>query len=68
LQAGEPVGLEGQTGRATGIHLHFETRVNGMAFDSSRIFNHENNALIRQIFVVTKQKNGTLKFSAHKVE
>ena len=68
LQAGDPVGLEGQTGRATGIHLHFETRVNGMPFDSSRIFDHDNNALRRQIFVVTKQKNGTLKFSSQKVE
>ena len=68
LQAGDPVGLEGQTGRATGIHLHFETRVKGQAFDSSRIFDHEANALRRQIFVVTKQKNGTLKFSSAKVE
>ena len=68
LQPGEPVGLEGQTGRATGIHLHFETRVKGMPFDSSRIFDHENNTLRRQIFVVTKQKNGTLKFTSERVK
>ena len=68
LQAGEPVGIEGRTGRATTDHLHFEVRVKGKSFDSSRIFDHDNRALRRQIFVVTKQKNGTLKFTAEPIE
>ena len=68
LQAGEPVGIEGRTGRATTDHLHFEVRVRGKSFDSSRIFDHDNNALRRQIFVVTKQPNGSLKFTSEIVE
>ena len=68
LQPGDPVGIEGRTGRATGDHLHFETRVKGQAFDSARIFDHESGKLIRQVFVVTKQKNGTLKFASQKVK
>lgn len=68
IQPGEPVGIEGRTGRATTDHLHFEIRVKGRSFDSERIFDHANNALRRQIFVVTKQKNGTLKFSAAPIE
>ena len=68
LWPGDPVGIEGKTGRATGDHLHFETRVRGKAFDSARIFDHETGKLIRQIFVVTKQKNGNLKFSSAKVQ
>ncbi len=64
LQAGDPVGLEGRTGRATTDHLHFETRVRGKSFDSERIFDHANHTLRKQIFVVTKHKNGTLKFTS----
>jgi murein DD-endopeptidase MepM/ murein hydrolase activator NlpD len=30
---GTPLGLEGRTGAATGCHLHFEIRVNGVAVD-----------------------------------
>ena len=68
LQAGEPVGIEGRTGRATTDHLHFEIRVKGKAFDTERIFDHDNRTLRRQIFVVTKQKNGTLKFTAEQMK
>ena len=68
LWPGDPVGIEGRTGRATGDHLHFETRVRGKAFDSSRIFDHETHSLRRQIFVVTKQQNGQLRFTSEAVE
>ena len=68
LHAGDPVGLEGRTGRATTDHLHFETRVRGKAFDSERIFDHARHALRRQIFVVTRQKNGSLKFTVEEIE
>lgn len=38
LHAGEPLGLGGATGNATGAHLHFETRLNGIAVDPTAYF------------------------------
>lgn len=63
LQAGDPLALEGRTGRATTDHLHFETRVRGKAFDSALIFDHEANQLIPQVVVITRQPNGALKIT-----
>lgn len=64
VQAGDPVALEGSTGRASTHHLHFETRVKGKAFDSAIIFDHQNHLLRYGIFVFTKQSNGSLKITA----
>ena len=63
VQAGEAIALEGRTGRATTEHVHFETRIKGKAFDSSIIFDHDNNMLRREIFVFEKMPNGTLRIS-----
>lgn len=63
VQAGQPIALTGQTGRASTPHLHFETRVNGKAFDSSKLFDHNANKLRMQKFVFTKQGNGIVKIT-----
>ena len=38
VYAGQPVGIGGNTGNSTGPHLHFETRLGGVAVDPTIIF------------------------------
>ena len=45
VKAGQAIGLTGRTGRATTEHLHFETRLNGRAFDPTVLFDHSRHAL-----------------------
>ncbi len=42
IKKGQPVGLAGNTGRASTNHLHFEIREGGRAFDPELVFDFEN--------------------------
>lgn len=41
IKKGEPLGLAGSTGRATGTHLHFEIREKNIPFDPELVYDYE---------------------------
>ena len=56
VKAGDVIALTGRTGRATTEHLHFETRINGKAYDPSRFFDHQTHTIRMKSF--QKTRNG----------
>ena len=63
VKAGQPISLEGRTGRASTDHLHFETRINGQPFDPRMIIDFDAQLLLNRSLVFTPDENGRIRIN-----
>ena len=56
LQAGDTIGVGGNTGRSFGAHLHFEMRFNGTYIDPATVFNFEEGTFINALTTIEQQQ------------
>lgn len=57
VEAGQLVGLGGNSGHSTGSHLHFETRFKGIPIDPARLIDMEHGGLLCDTLVLKRNRS-----------
>jgi len=65
VEAGQPIGLAGRTGRATTEHLHFELRVAGEPVDPTMLIDTENRNLCTDNTLYCYNRSGRIRVATH---
>lgn len=56
VQAGDTIGIGGNTGRSFGAHLHFEMKYNGVYIDPTTVFNFQEGTFVTAMAEIDQDK------------